>query len=509
MPQREAPPWFPEPEPRHDVSGPQASAAPPAAPWAPAPERGRPEPPAAQGWTRAPRVVGQPRPADPNVINVWGQEEPTDPDAEETDVFLVMGSDRRARAELKEEGEESPPGREAEPSVSPAAETAPEPAPEPETGPEPGDERALLYRGVSLFSPEAETEARPRPDSAPEAAPADRAHDVRGSDGGPADTEAQTGAALDPAGDTVRLDAEAAAPAGAARAAAGEAEPPAAPPVREEAVGRVDAAAAGSDGADDRGGTPGPEGARYSGLADGGVAGGPVAAPDGPADAGASGAHGADAAAGASETGAVPHAGVAGGGVSGTRVAAAGGDAPDGGADAVVVEARETGDGPAVGGVAGGLAAAAADAEPAATEPADAVAGEPADARGAGARAEGVPYADLYAPPTSEQPAAVDRRGPDAAAGDPRERAARHTGPASSGVVSERGSVTASAGAASYFGSGDAASAFLSGRAADSFAPAYAAPGGYEQRLAEVKPVPDSVWKRAVFTVTRGRVNPG
>ncbi|MGQ4269574.1 hypothetical protein, partial [Nocardiopsis changdeensis] len=68
------------------------------------------------------------------------------------------------------------------------------------------------------------------------------------------------------------------------------------------------------------------------------------------------------------------------------------------------------------------------------------------------------------------------------------------------GVLSERGAAG---------GTGDAASAFLSGRGAESFASLYAAPGGYEQRLAAVKPVPTSVWKRTVFAVTRGRVNPG
>ncbi|WP_306366563.1 hypothetical protein [Nocardiopsis sp. CC223A] len=68
------------------------------------------------------------------------------------------------------------------------------------------------------------------------------------------------------------------------------------------------------------------------------------------------------------------------------------------------------------------------------------------------------------------------------------------------GMLSERGAAG---------GAGDAASAFLAGRGADSFTSLYAAPGGYEQRLAAVKPVPTSVWKRTVFTVTGGRVNPG
>jgi len=34
-------------------------------------------------------------------------------------------------------------------------------------------------------------------------------------------------------------------------------------------------------------------------------------------------------------------------------------------------------------------------------------------------------------------------------------------------------------------------------------------PGGFEQRIAAVRPVPATAWKRVVFGATRGRLNLG
>ncbi|MFV2198163.1 hypothetical protein [Nocardiopsis sp. LOL_012] len=65
---------------------------------------------------RKPREVGAPRPADPGPAGAGGLR---NPDAEETDVFVVRGSERRARTRQRQE----------EPPPPPPGEPAPEPGP--------------------------------------------------------------------------------------------------------------------------------------------------------------------------------------------------------------------------------------------------------------------------------------------------------------------------------------------------------------------------------------------
>ncbi len=123
-------------------------------------------------------------------VNPGGEEDSPDPDAEETDVFLVMGADRRAR-KTREEGQETPQTAEVagtstaseapqisedwDASEAPGATKAPETsevtgtseatdipeasrAPETPTAPEaPREHGSPLYQGASLFAPESET----------------------------------------------------------------------------------------------------------------------------------------------------------------------------------------------------------------------------------------------------------------------------------------------------------------------------------------------------------------
>ncbi|MCP3014985.1 hypothetical protein NGM33_16770 [Nocardiopsis dassonvillei] len=86
-------------------------------------------------------------------VNPGGEEDSPDPDAEETDVFLVTGADRRAR-KTREEGREAPrTGEEPDSSESStASETSPAPV-APEAAQEHG---SPLYQGVSPFAPEPE-----------------------------------------------------------------------------------------------------------------------------------------------------------------------------------------------------------------------------------------------------------------------------------------------------------------------------------------------------------------
>ncbi|WP_150251074.1 hypothetical protein [Nocardiopsis deserti] len=83
-------------------------------------------------------------------VNPGGEEEPPDPDAEETDVFLVMGADRRAR-KTREEDQETPQSSEA-PDTSDAPES-----PTALDALEPSREHGSpLYPGASLPAPETE-----------------------------------------------------------------------------------------------------------------------------------------------------------------------------------------------------------------------------------------------------------------------------------------------------------------------------------------------------------------
>ncbi|MCY9786894.1 hypothetical protein KIK06_23710 [Nocardiopsis sp. EMB25] len=80
--------------------------------------------------------MGAPRPADPPVVGAPGADDSTHPDAEETDVFVVLGSERRARKERRqEEGPDPLPylGAPVSETESEPAEGAAEAAP-PETG---------------------------------------------------------------------------------------------------------------------------------------------------------------------------------------------------------------------------------------------------------------------------------------------------------------------------------------------------------------------------------------
>ncbi|WP_433698981.1 hypothetical protein [Nocardiopsis sp. CA-288880] len=151
------------------------------------------------GGSRAPREVGPPRPADPPTV-VGEESEGTDPDAEETDVFLILGADRRARKEKDEEPAAPPSGPDtASPESGPGARTEPSSdAPPAPAGPVPA-EAPLLYRGASLlgedgpFSAPARTDgpggadgpasAAPEGPSAPAPAPAGGADADRAPEG--------------------------------------------------------------------------------------------------------------------------------------------------------------------------------------------------------------------------------------------------------------------------------------------------------------------------------------
>ncbi|MFI6576696.1 hypothetical protein ACIBFB_12910 [Nocardiopsis sp. NPDC050513] len=79
--------------------------------------------------TREPRQVGAPR---PQVVGVPGVEDQPNPDAEETDVFLVRGSERRARTKRVPDAPEAAATAPPEPVPAPpvaAASTEAEPSP--------------------------------------------------------------------------------------------------------------------------------------------------------------------------------------------------------------------------------------------------------------------------------------------------------------------------------------------------------------------------------------------
>lgn len=113
-------------------------------------------------------------------VNPTGTEDSPDPDAEETDVFLVLGADRRARKEEKEEKrrsteEDSPLPRGASPL--PPEETAPEPG-RAGTGAggapprQPVEDASPEGAAPAAPLPEASAPTAPSPDAAPSAAPA-------------------------------------------------------------------------------------------------------------------------------------------------------------------------------------------------------------------------------------------------------------------------------------------------------------------------------------------------
>ncbi|WP_435111456.1 hypothetical protein [Nocardiopsis synnemataformans] len=83
-------------------------------------------------------------------VNPGGEEDSPDPDAEETDVFLVMGADRRARR-TRDEDQETPQSSEAtDTSDTPESSTALDAL-------EPSQEHGSPpYQGASLFAPETE-----------------------------------------------------------------------------------------------------------------------------------------------------------------------------------------------------------------------------------------------------------------------------------------------------------------------------------------------------------------
>lgn len=115
---------------------PQSPPAPPGRAWfgtssTGAPSTGASHPPVTSDRTREPRRVGPPRSADPPTVSVPGAEDSPNPNTEETDVFLVLGTDRRARKEKEAEGGEE--GRE-DPEGNPL------PYRTPSTVPRPGDQ---------------------------------------------------------------------------------------------------------------------------------------------------------------------------------------------------------------------------------------------------------------------------------------------------------------------------------------------------------------------------------
>ncbi|MFJ9556082.1 hypothetical protein ACIRPH_19865 [Nocardiopsis sp. NPDC101807] len=202
-PPTQAPPaQTPEP-PRHTPPGDRREV-PPARAWFGTREAAEaPGPRSAADGSRAPREVGPPRPADPP--NVVGEEpEGTDPDAEETDVFLILGADRRARKEKEEVPSDAPSGPgTVSPGPGPRALTEPSsdvpPAP---AGPG-AEETSPLYRGASLLGEEAPLSGPARTDGPGEAAapasaaPGGRSAPEPGAAGG-------AGTAADPVGEPER-----------------------------------------------------------------------------------------------------------------------------------------------------------------------------------------------------------------------------------------------------------------------------------------------------------------
>ncbi|MGW8528762.1 MULTISPECIES: hypothetical protein [Nocardiopsidaceae] len=193
------------------------------------------------GGSRAPREVGPPRPADPPTA-VGEDSEGTDPDAEETDVFLILGADRRARKEKDEEpaGTPSGPGT-ASPERGPRARTEPSSdAPPAPAGPVPAEE-TLLYRGASLLGEDGPFSAPARTDgpgeaagpasAAPEepSAPAPAGGAGAGADPVGARDRDGTGAAADPVRDPERPGGGAAAEAARAPEGTGDGSAVAAP----------------------------------------------------------------------------------------------------------------------------------------------------------------------------------------------------------------------------------------------------------------------------------------
>ncbi|NKY99679.1 hypothetical protein [Nocardiopsis alborubida] len=101
-------------------------------------------------------------------VNPGGEGDSPDPDAEETDVFLVMGADRRAR-KTREEDQETP--RTAEDAGSAEASRTSEATDTPEAPEAPREHGFPPYRSASLSAPETETTAPGGPEEEADASP--------------------------------------------------------------------------------------------------------------------------------------------------------------------------------------------------------------------------------------------------------------------------------------------------------------------------------------------------
>ncbi|WDZ90745.1 hypothetical protein [Nocardiopsis sp. HUAS JQ3] len=371
-------------------------------------------------------------------VNPGDGEDSPDPDAEETDVFLVMGADRRAR-KTREEGPETPWAGENTGSseFSTASETSPDPV-APEAAQEHG---SALHRGASPSAPE------------PEAAEPGHPEGTDPSAEGPEPVRPDT--------DTVRVQA---------------------PPTVDPADSSDPAAPVAGTGIRPAG--PEADGARGSGEADSSDTGG-GAASHSPAASVAS----------------VPDAGTGeplpedSGPVAPARPA----DAPPEAGTAVSGPApREAGSAEAAGPPSPG--AGRGSAPPGAGEPGQAApyftyggrspeptgfpdipaapyagAGQPEPGRGV-PRTEG-----RLDPPTPYAPAA-NAQSTQAPAQAPSAQPPSAQSPSAQGIESWIDAV------------GDVRTPVQ---------------GGYEQRIAAVRSVPASPWRRAVFAVTGGRLNLG
>ncbi|MFE6446395.1 hypothetical protein [Nocardiopsis dassonvillei] len=343
-------------------------------------------------------------------VNPGGEEDSPDPDAEETDVFLVMGADRRAR-KMREEGRETPrAGEEPDSSESSTvSETSPVPA-VPEAAQEHG---SPLYQGVSLFAPE------------PEAAEA----------GGPEETDPspEVPEPVRPDTDTVRVQAP--------------------PPVE---AGPADSSDTGGAAASH--GVPGPVTS-----VPGTGAGEAPAGDSGPADP-------------AQPTGAPPEAGTA---VSGPAPGEAG--------SAAAAERSSPG--------AGKESAPPGAREPEQGAPYPAYGDRPLEPTGF-ADIPAAPYAGVGQPePDQGVPHTGDRPDP------PTPYAPTPYAPAANHPPTEAPAQDPPAQALPARGIESWIDAVGDGRTP--------VQGGYEQRIAAVKSVPASPWRRAVFAVTGGRLNLG
>ncbi|MFE1469280.1 hypothetical protein [Nocardiopsis dassonvillei] len=373
-------------------------------------------------------------------VNPGGEEDSPDPDAEETDVFLVMGADRRAR-KMREEGRETP--RTGEEPDSPESSTASENSPAP-AAPEAAQEHGSpLYQGASLFAPEPES-AEP---------------------GGPEETDPSPEAPepVRPDTDTVRVQAP--------------------PPVEADPADSSETAAPVA-GTGIRPAGPESDGARGSGEADSSDTGGgavshsvpgPVTSVPG-TGAGEAPAGGSGPTDPAQPTGAPPEAGTA---VSGPAPREAG--------SAVDAERSSPG--------AGQESAPPGAREPEQGAPYPAYGDRPLGPTGF-ADIPAAPYAGVGRPePDQGVPRTGDRPDP------PTSYAPIPYAPAANPPPTEVPAQDPPAQDPRALGIESWIDAVGDGRTP--------VQGGYEQRIAAVKSVPASPWRRAVFAVTGGRLNLG